>query len=343
MDRKTGILVFYHAVLDPKNILRWKSMCPTSFGRETNLGFALSPRRNPGLSVTRTALIKSAVAGRSIAYSTRMSPAERRKLAPLKRYTGCFGDLDALLIAGGPSASTIDPETVNGLQKLGHLHVFAINKFFASILGSVLKPDFYVLSDPVSGPTGQLGSWREEVFQSYPVTTLFVPSHWHYEDEAEFRFANQIVRFENRSLEGWGSGCDPTKLRRYLGLSTLCAMSIATFMGYRKIGIIGLDATHTVGLSVDAENQMFIKPVHHEGAGGPGFQSVSRRLGESGKYQGTYRNASDLFFGEATLHDHLDRFFSPEGCFVNLSEESVVTSFPRQLPSEFLSEVASRR
>lgn len=313
-----------------------------SLGRETTLGFALSPRRNPGLSVSRTSLIKLAVAARSIAYSARFSPLERRTLAPLKRLRGRFKGLDALLIAGGPSASTIDLSTVNELQKLGQLHVFAINRFFGSVLGSALKPDFYVLSDPASGPSGHLGFWRDEVFKSYPETTLFVPSHWRYEDEAEFRFSEQIFRYENRSLEGWGRGCNPTKLRRYLSLSALSAMSIAAFMGYRKVGIIGLDATYMFGLTVDAENQMFIKPIHHDGAGGSPVYPVSRRLNEDGAYQGTYRNASDLFFGEATLHDHLDRFFSPENCFVNLSEESVVTSFPRELPSVFLSAIASR-
>lgn len=316
-----------------------------TLGRETRLGFALSPRRNPGLSLSRTALIKSAVLARSLTYFPRLFPGENRNLDALRALENCYVGRYALVIAGGPSSSLIDYQKVEELQRLGSLHVVVINRFFASKIGATITPDFYLLSDPGSGPHGHLGSWREEIFDRYPHTTLFVPSHWSYADENEFRFASQVIAFENRSLEGWGRGFSPVKLRRYLGLSALSALAVASFLGYSKIGIIGLDATEAFTLSVDLDNRMFLAPNHHEGAAGTGDTEtnlISRRRGDGGKYLGNYRNASDLFFGQATLHDHLDRFFGHNEAFVNLSESSVVTSFQRQTADDFFHEIQDR-
>ena len=306
------------------------------FGKSSRLGFELSPRRNPGFSVSRSVLVKAAVLGRSITYLKRFSPRENLKLEALRQMKGQFSEIHALLIAGGPSSSTVDTDLIERLQSAGILHVFGINRFFESRLGSLTQPDFYVLSDPAHGPNGHFSHWRQAVFERYPRTKLFLPSHWRYENESKIESGSQIIRFENRSLEGIGRGTSPLKLRRYLSLTALSAMSLSAYLGYRKVGIVGLDATAIFTAQVDQKNRISLGSNHHEGSGFSERVLVSRLPRADGRYSGNYRNASDLFFGEATLHDHLDRFFAPLDTFVNLSEASVVTSFPREPASVFL-------
>lgn len=303
------------------------------------MGFALSPRRNPGLAVSRTIAVNMAVLVRSFFYISRFGPKQRGRLEPLRAMKNRFGNLDALIIAGGPSASKINPREVARLQKSGHLHVFAMNRFFDSALGRLIIPDFYVLSDPANSPNGYLNSWGNEISQKYPETVLFTPTHWKQQTFALNPPSDKNIFFENRSLEGFGRGTSPLRLRGYLGLTALATMAIADFMGYRKIAIIGLDGTSVFSAEIDKQNRIFLAPHHHEGAGARDPVLVSRRLGENGLYKGTFANASDLFFGEATFHNHLDRFFARKGSFVNLSACGVVTSFPKEEPSVFLAQL----
>ena len=315
-------------------------MASAWFGKGTSIGFALSPRRNPGLSVFRTALLKSAIAIRSALYLRRFGPTQQRKLDQLKEMKGRFFAAQALVVAGGPSVSNIDPHEISELQKSGRLDVFAINNFFNSSIGSELNPDFFVLTDPGGGSHDPFYA-AGEILRKYPNATLFLPVHWDIEHNLLPELAERVVCFENRSLEGFGREAGPLRLRRYISLTALSAMSIAAFMGYRRVGIIGLDATTTFRMKVDKKNRIFLPPNHHPGAAPPDSALVTRRKQEDGLYEGTVRNASDLFFAEATLHDHLDRFFAPDGRFVNLSDTSVITSFPREAPSTFMAKLRS--
>lgn len=303
--------------------------------RSSEIGYALSLRSNPGLKVSSVAIKKTASLLRAISYVDRFSPRTRRDLRALRSLKKTREGQKALIVAGGPSVSHLDPRAIGRAQAAGNLEVFVMNRFVYSNMGEKITPDWVVFSDPASfKPLGSTSQFTSSLSQ-YPFATALVPLDIDLGPSVWEQWQNRVVRFEDRSLEGWGRGTNPTKLRRYISLTALKAMALTLFFGYQEIGVIGLDNTLHKAIHVDGANRIFQEPLHVSGAGHPAGTQISRRE-ENGETTGTVKNLADFFYNEATMHLHLDKFFKPTGCFVNLSQESDLVSFDRKSLISFL-------
>lgn len=303
--------------------------------RNSRLGHNMSFRSNHGFSIIGLMVRRTAIVARSMLFNNRFLPSEQAKLGALKKLRAKYLESDALIVAGGPSASDIDPQEVSALQKTGRLVVFALNNYVHSRLSGVLTPDFVVFSDPLHHPNKDSLNTLIRTADKFPKAYMMIPRDWWPMDGFAAQIWSRTLCFEDRSLESFGTSLDPTRLRRYVSLTTLKAMAVAHYLGFRRIGLIGFDATTYRGLRVDSDNYLRMSSHHHAGQ-----EYADRKISRNAKGEqsnGTFSGASDYFHAEATLHLYLDKLFAPTGKFVNLSTESVITSFGRATPGQFFS------
>lgn len=300
--------------------------------------YKFSPRSNPGLSVTRVIVVRTASLLNYLFYLFRGIGGGLNSLSVLKAMRNSRGEKLALVLANGRSLNSLNPEVVEEMQECGHLDVFAINGFFLSELGSVLKPDFYVLSDPLGKKD------IPAIMEKYPGVSLMVPRDWKFDRETTSSFANGLVYFEDQPLQISCLGISPIHPRVFSSLTALKAMSIAAFLGYSRIGVIGLDADLHLSMEVTQNNRIIQRPRHHNGSAAypESGQYQTPLLDETGRRVGQFSGSSDYFYAQAMQHYYLETKFSRSGKFVNLSDSSHVTAFPREALESFLRGIVSR-
>ena len=163
------------------------------------------------------------------------------------------------VFGNGPSLSTLDPDRIAHHQKRG-MDVFCVNNYIFGNFSKTVKPDYYLATDPgYYGLRGPGVDMPEETYQRIPelISTLntggvgcFVPIH--------FRRTNLLKKswYFNDSENLFSRNISPLRPRGYLSLSTMKALSMASWLGYKKIYICGMDHDYHLHLTVDPENQL---------------------------------------------------------------------------------------
>jgi hypothetical protein len=223
---------------------------------------------------------------------------------------------EALVLANGPSLSTLNVSRVLEKQSNGQLEIFTMNNFCTTTLGARITPNFYVLSDPQHHPDSNSNVSKQlwNYLAKAQGVTILIPRSWAIPE----KFSRlSVAYFEDRSLEGITKNIDPRKARGYSSLTALKALALATFIGYSKIYVLGLDNSLFKGLQVTEENRILEKANH---APGGSTLQVADLTSE-------YPNGlADYFYGLAVATLQLKDLFRKAPIY-NLSPNSFTDAF----------------
>lgn len=176
-----------------------------------------------------------------------------KSISALKKIKNTKNKKNAFVFANGPSLKILDPLKVLEYQKTG-FEVFAGNSYIDSEFGNIVKPNYYIFSDPVHFKETDRKDVNKIVELNIPV---FVPHR--YASKSKFKnqyiFNDSFDIFSNHTI-------DIRKRRPYISMTLYKALSIACFMGYDNIYICGFDNNYFLRVSVDIHNQLFIKDDH---------------------------------------------------------------------------------
>jgi len=180
----------------------------------------------------------------------------RRVLKNLKRLKNSKAGKIALVLGNGPSLSKID---LNNLT-LVKPEIFAVNDYYLKIVAQTVVPNYYCLSDPdnfiqpnrtTRHNNSQLLKYIENNF-----CTVLIP---HFYRKFDFGSKKHIVFYNDREFYFSKNTTNPCRPRGYSSLTVLKALSIALYMGYDKIFILGIDNTEHRALHGDLENNHWLE------------------------------------------------------------------------------------
>jgi hypothetical protein len=192
------------------------------------------------------------------------------ELLRTRRLRGTESSRCAFVFANGPSVRLIDPYKINRLQRSGEFHLFGVNSYAYSDFAQIAPADRYVLSDPMLWtrrvppearevlPAEQRVEADKALWDDCDRTwdalakskpTLFVP-------------VERVAGTAHKPTYGFCDALDLASdnvldITRPLALRPLTAykaLSIACFLGYRKIYICGIDNDGFRNLVVDQDN-----------------------------------------------------------------------------------------
>lgn len=146
--------------------------------------------------------------------------------------------------------------------------VFGVNRFWASEVSKRVTLDFLVLSDPAYRP-GSQGSRAVEVVEYLrprPSVAMIAPFSWKARlDMNSLGLANEVLFFDDRSLEFFSANIKPWKPRGYMTATALKALALGAITSGR-VFILGFDNNLHLGLEVSEDNQILQKSFHADDA-----------------------------------------------------------------------------
>ena len=274
--------------------------------KNRNLDIATRLSRNPNYSVMRLFLQKFRVIAGFIVFSAISFPMLRKTKKITKMVKNTASGRNALVIAGGPSAASLNIEKIICDQASQKLDVFAMNWFTHTRLAEFIKPDFYVLSDPINRINrggvfkNRSSSAIWEKLIEWKTTKVIIPHYWY--PDSKF-ISNEIAMFiDDRELIGFSKSVDPTKPRGYNSLTALKTLAAALYLGYAEVYVIGLDGTAFKTLYVNDQNLVY------EG---------SNNLADSAETPMTLRSLGWPGGMSDMLYNHSLEFLDIKRCFVN--------------------------
>ena len=277
-----------------------------------------SPHTHPGVSIWRTIIVKLRIVAMFIIRRLSQGLGRRQALTGMKALTGSAVGKTVLVVGSGPSAESLNGEVVAASQKSGTLVVIATNHFLASALAKAVNPDFLVWSDDGFHPKRHTTNpERWELVRRYPEVTLVMPWTWK-KDVAATGITNQVVFFDDDSLETWSKNISPLKPRGYQGTTGAKALALATHLGSTDIQMIGIDLSYIKNFAVNADNTIIRHPTHLAGTDS-GQQDLTGY---------TLLGMADLLYSTANHFRAFHTHFSGKN-ISNLDPASLVDAFPK--------------
>jgi len=229
-----------------------------------------------------------------------------------------FSSMNALMTANGPSFLKLNFQSLMESQNSGEIKVFGIN--YSPLFDHGIRPDYVVLSDHYMHPRNYVETnirfWKQ--INSCPETILITPTNWCNGKYFSQCSTGKCLHFNDIGAEGLVRGINPLRPRGYLSVTALKALAISDFMGFKEIGVIGLDNTFYKGLKVTQDLEM-VENAYHASNG----QHFNSQLGDFWKL-----GVSDYFFFVSLNFYFLKKYFSKKR-YVNLDRSSLVDAFTK--------------
>jgi hypothetical protein len=221
----------------------------------------------------------------------------------LIKIRGIKKNKEVLIIAGGPSSNRLNVKDLEKFQKKNDIffvNYFCLNKKFKKII-----PNYQVISDPNTLKLKKnimLNASRQmqriqilkKFISSNKTLKVFIPIKYTKTLSAIINH-NRIFGFCDSDLSYIYNFTAPVLPRGYLSSTSFKAMAIASWMGYKKQYIIGLDHSYINNLRTDSNNEIFQVETH------------SYEKNKLHDYTDCYGDLSDYVYGEYRLLYHLKR------------------------------------
>ena len=221
----------------------------------------------------------------------------------LFKIRGIKKNKEVLIIAGGPSSNRLNVKDLEKFQKkndIFFINYFCINKKFKKII-----PNYQVISDPNSLKLKKnimLNSRRQleriqnlkKFISSNKNLKVFTPIKYAKELSAIINH-NRIFGFCDSDLSYIYNFTVPILPRGYLSSTSFKAIAIASWMGYKKQYIIGLDHNYINNLRTGSNNEIFQIETH----------SYEKNI--LNDFTDCYGNLSDYVYDVYRLLYHLKR------------------------------------
>lgn len=236
-------------------------------------------------------------------------------MSQLRRLKGSGAGRKALVVANGPSAQYLKKADLKRFNANGN-EIFLVNDFRANSSLADLDSFHYVTSDP--GSIGQ--PWMESILEDSleKIRFVFCPSNQTQQLRPSVP-GHKLVAFCDVQSTSWfraSSSIRPDRPRTYSSWTALKALSIAIWMGFDEVAIIGFDQSFVREVFSDSENRILLRETH---AGEDPFLTDRTNL---------FHNLSDYFFEFYQLFRSLEEF-QGERKVVNLDPHSLTTVFSK--------------
>jgi hypothetical protein len=277
-----------------------------------------SPHTHPGGGVWRGVIVKLRVLAMFIIRRLGQGGGRRQALAGMRNLAGSALGKTVLVVGSGPSAESLKGKAVAARQRSGELVVISTNHFLASTLAKTVTPDFLVWSDDGFHPKRHRDNpERWELVRANPTVTLVMPWTWK-KDMATTDITNQVVFFDDDSLETWSKNISPLKPRGYQGTTGAKALALAVHLGSTDIQMIGIDLSYFTNFAVNADNTVTRHPTHVAGTDS----------GQQDLTDYTLLGMADLLYSTANHFRAFHTHFSGKN-ISNLDATSLVDAFPK--------------
>jgi hypothetical protein len=284
-----------------------------------------SPHTHPGHSVWRVAVVKLRVLAMFVIRRLSQGGGRRNALRDMKNLKGAASGKTVLVVGSGPSAASLNEKEVARGQKADTLMVVATNHFLASPLAKTITPDFLVWSDDGFHPRlCSINTERWELLAKHPSTALVVPWTWK-KDIDRSGIKNQVLFFDDDSLETWSKNISPLKPRGYQGTTGAKALALAVHLGGKSTQVIGLDLSYIKNFAVNADNSITRHPTHLAGTDS-GQQDLTGY---------TLLGMADLLYSTANHFRAFHTHFSRRN-ISTLDPNSLVDAFPKIIDSPLI-------
>jgi hypothetical protein len=159
----------------------------------------------------------------------------------------------ALVLGNGPSLDKLNTNKVKSYVN----DVFVVNDFYKLSISNEVQPTYYVLSDPASfwtDPQTISETIRLESYLESTGSTLVLPHNIHES------FLPQIskVYFDDRDYFLFNKNIEPIRPRGYIPVTLYKAIAMASYFGYEKIYVLGLDNTEFFSYEGSPENRLMV-------------------------------------------------------------------------------------
>ena len=251
---------------------------------------------------------------------------------PLEVYKG-FGELKAtyrlagsksssraLVIGNGPSQGYLDSKTLDQFIENGGeticVNYWNRNKSLASHI-----PTWMLFSDSLTFKSEHSGTIMIEYLRKNSSIKIVGPRRI-IEEVRQSGLTNSMFSFIDLEVP-FSTSIHPLMPRGYTSMTLYKALAWGVYLGYSKIGLIGMDNTYPRNLYCDENNHVLNLVTHAEGDA-----SVTD---QSSLYPSMAIVLQDLFL----LFRDLECF--PQGNIVNLDRYSLTDRFKKVEPQEFFS------
>ena len=232
--------------------------------------------------------------------------------------------LTALVIGNGPTAKELDFEQVKEMNSKSDFDIFLINYSILDYRLNSLKRFYLVLSDeqmmPMVHSDRNEELWR--VIRESSGVTLITPTTWHKKFQELSCTNNDCLHFDDTALVGITKNISPMRPYGYTPLTAYKALSVAGFLGYNQILIIGIDNSMFRSISVDDTNSL-VETENHSIGNYKYSRKYTRELMLDSRY-----GISDYFYQLSLTYSSLKRYFK-ELPITNLGLQSEVDAFPK--------------
>ena len=241
-----------------------------------------------------------------------------KHLKNLEYSKGTKSQIDALIIANGPSCNKLNLKVIKELQSKGQLEILGLNNSKLLAEDSVVKLDYLLLSDPMDAPKDESKERLLGIEESNPQTKLLTPLGWHkYSFLKDCKLSN-CLHFIDSGRNQFTLQTSPVKLRSYPPMGIFKLLAIAKYFDYKTVYIIGLDLTFYKTVRLGANGEILQDPFYFKA--GYGETSNDSHLFPSGM--------TDYFHFVSQNFLALRTYFNLP-TFINLDVESMVDAFPK--------------
>ena len=246
------------------------------------------------------------------------------------------------ILGNGPSLKRELPQLI-AQRAWEEKDILAVNFFALSEEFALIKPKYYVISDPMFFRKAGYGERVQELYKalaekvSWPIklyVQYYNPEHFDYRSAIGYNPNIEIVPFHSivfhgfRSVEFW---C----YRRGLGSGNFGTVIqngefIALQLGYRRIELYGVDHTLLDGLMVDEKNRVCrrkshyydseqspAEPIYYNATNPPRPYTMSEYLSET----------AELFRGHEVLRDFSEKCGAE---IINRTANSMIDAYKRE-------------
>jgi hypothetical protein len=168
------------------------------------------------------------------------------------------------VFATGPSVNSLDLNLIKNEQSSG-AKVIGINSYLSSDLADQIKPDYFIISDPFYLEVPKtLHKYEEEAERDIGAIRrkrgfqLVLPHHWQNKPLLAGLKLDPPPIFFNHSenILGGPNGADLLRPRYYIAMTSYIGVSVALYLGFKKIYLCGFDENRMEKMEIDINNHV---------------------------------------------------------------------------------------
>ena len=257
-----------------------------------------------------------ALAKCALTYSYELAVGHRHLLG-LLRLRGTASGKSAILLGGGPSVASLSRERLARFCADGG-DVFAVNLWSENESLCTVAPTYLAISDPDTLRASDLDETMQRLRQylvAHPTVKILCPIR-RCKDIGQMFAPDRVIGFCDSELRNWYGNINPLLPRGYVSMTLYKALSVAIWLGYERIYVLGMDNTYPRNVYCGRDNRILNLEIH------------AGRTDYVADWGDLYGGVGDLLYELAYLFYDARKFVA-DGRVVNLDPYSLTDAFPK--------------